>query len=279
MTRIGSVEIALAFALLAALVPAAPAAAQEKEKPAAAQEEDLVWPSPLDPGKFEFTYTILPFGTDRAEFFKVLRQRFEQQLMPVLKGTLEARQRDVLKAQMERDLAAVEKTWTEFAGQDTGYAVSVIAGEFRHNAGEAVVKYTYGENAAYFLFSGGALWQIYLCVEPDTPFDELVKRLTGLYERPPAEMAWENPEEMAGLNSAIWRDSAFELTAEATPGLFRCNTLRWTYLPAQDGIEIRRAAAEVMDTGGSTVNALLDQVTRDSAGDVDDVLDEVLDKK
>ncbi len=279
--------ITRAVALVVALSLASPAAAADKkkgeeEKVEGAEEkvEEPVWPSPLDPGKFDLIYTLLPFGKDRSEFFLVLRQRFEQQLLPVLKATLEPHQRDVLKAQVERDFVAVEKTWTDFSGQDTGYMVSVIADEFHQNADEAVVKYMYGENAAYFLFSGGGLWQIHLCVKPDAPFDALVKRIEELYELPPAELSWENPDEKAGLIGATWRDTTFEMTARSPRGLFRCNTIRWVYLPAKEGIKIRRDAAVILHKNDTTAQDLLNQVTGDGGdGDVDNVLDKVLKNK
>ena len=287
MALICRLGAARALVLVIALTLAAPATAQDKKKadapqdPAEAAAAEPVWPSPLDPGKFDLTYTLLPFGKDKAEFFMVLRRRFEQQLLPVLKATLNPHQRDVLKAQMERDLAAVEKTWTAFTGQNTGYGISVIADEIRHLASEAVVKYMYGENAAYFLFSGAALWQLHLCVgaEATTPFDELARRLTEVYEQAPDTLGYENPEEKAGLISATWRDTTFEITARAPRGLFRCHTIRWIYLPAEEGVKTRRDAAAVLEKNGSDVEDLLKQVTQDPGGDVDDVLDKVLKNK
>ena len=284
MSRSWSLRGARAIVLLVTLSLAAPIAAKDDKKGegdrSVVVEEKLaepVWPSPLDPGKFDLIYTLLPFGKDRAGFFLVLRQRFEQQLLPVLKATLEPHQRDVLKAQMERDFDAVEQTWTEFTGQDTGYTVSVIADEFRQSAGEAVVKYMYGENAAYFLFSGGGLWQLHLCVESQTPFDALVKRLTELYEQAPLELSWENPDDKEGLIGATWRDTTFELTARAPRGLFRCNSVRWIYLPAQDGIAVRRDASVTLRKGDSTAEDLLKQVTGENGtGNMDNVLDTVL---
>ena len=275
---------ARALVLVIALTLAAPATAQDKKKadapqdPAEVAAAEPVWPSPLDPGKFDLTYTLLPFGKDKAEFCLVLRQRFEQQLLPVLRATLNPHQRDVLKAQMERDLAAIKETWTAFTGQNTGYGVSVIAEEIRHRASEAVVKYMYGENAAYFLFSGAALWQLLLCVEPNTPFDELAKRLTEVYEQAPTTLSYENPEEKAGLISATWKDTTFEITAKAPRGLFRCNTIRWVYLPAMEGVKTRRDAAAVLEKSDTGVDDLINQVTQDPGGDVDDVMDKVLKK-
>ena len=285
MIRNGKPGIVRVSILLIALSLAMPAAADEKksDKPvddAAAEEKvaEPVWPSPLDPGKFDLIYAILPFGADRAEFFVVLRQRFEQQLLPVLKATLEPHQRDVLRAQVERDFEAVEATWTDFSGQDTGYTVSVISDEIHHGAGEAVVKYMYGENAAYFLFSGGSLWQLNLCVESATPFDALVKRLSEVYEQAPAELAWENPDEKAGLIAAVWRDTVFELTARSPRGLFRCNTIQWTYLPSAEGVKIRRDAVVSEASEVDTMDDLLKQVTQEPGGSVENVLDKVLDK-
>lgn len=285
MIRNGKPGFVRVSILLLVLSLATPVAADDektdKQADDTATEEKVeapAWPSPLDPGKFDLIYTILPFGKDRAEFFMVLRQRFQQKLQPVLKATLDPHQRDEFRAQMERDFGAVEKTWTEFSGQDTGYSVSVIAEEFSHRAGEAVVKYMYGENAAYFLFSGGSLWQIHLCVESATPFDALVKRLSEIYEQPPAELAWENPEEKAGLISAVWRDTVFELTARAPRGLFRCNTIRWDYLPAAEGIKIRRDAVVSATPEVDTMDDLIRQVTQEPGGDVENVLDTVLEK-
>jgi hypothetical protein len=200
-----------------------------------------VWPSPLDPGRYEQTYTLLPFGQTREEVMKILRQRFELALQPVLKATPEARHREALLAQLERDLDAVRESWTEFKGQDTGYAVSVIASEFQHDAGEGVLKYMYGTSSAYFLFSADRLFELFLCVEPNTDYKDMVEKLKGIYGEP-TSIHYET-EDRNGPYHAHWTDSAFELNVAAHLGHYACNRVRWVYQPMLPGIEQRRAAA------------------------------------
>ncbi|MBM4370450.1 MAG: hypothetical protein FJ098_02295 [Deltaproteobacteria bacterium] len=243
-----------------------------EEKPAV----EPVWPSPLDPGLFDAFYATLPFGKDRSEFFIALRQRFEAKNQPLLKATPEAHERDKIKERMETSLAATELSWTSFEGQDTGYSVSVVSDDFRPHAGEAVVKHSEGRNSAYYFFSGGSLWKLVLCVETGTGFEALAERLGTIYQATPAEAAWQDPEARTGLLSAVWRDPFFELTAEAPTGIYRCNTLRWVYLPALEGVKTRRDAAAALDTDGSRADSILDQITREPDQRVDDVLDKVL---
>jgi len=236
------------------------------------------WPSPLDPGKFDMVYTLLPFGKDRSQFMSILTQRFQQQLQPVLKATLDPHQRDILRTQMEKDLGVVEKSWRQFDGKDSGYSISVIAKEFFLNAGEAVLKYMYGSNAAYFLFSGNNLRELFLCVEPSTDFNAMLERLGKAYKTP-AKVTYKDPETKAEVIEAKWRDTTFELTARPKSGIFKCNRLSWVYLPSEEGVKVRREAAKTLTKPDSSSSDILNQVMQDPGDDVDNILDSVLKKE
>ncbi|MBM4371579.1 MAG: hypothetical protein FJ098_07990 [Deltaproteobacteria bacterium] len=199
-------------------------------------------PSPLDPGRYDQTFTLLPFGQTRAEVLKVLRQRFELALQPALAATTEARHREALIGQMERDLEAIRESWTEFKGQDTGYSLSVISTEFQHNADEGVLKYMYGSTSAYFLFSADRLFELFLCVEPNTDYRDMVEKFKGIYGAPTSiHLETEDPK---GPYHAHWNDALFEINLAAHLSHYSCNRVRWTYQPMLPGIEQRRAAAK-----------------------------------
>jgi len=162
MIRVGVLVTALCLLVGAAHVHGR---GKRKKKRKKAKKEEVqpevaepVWPSPLDPGAFDAVFRELTFGKERPEFLTTLRVRFKNQLQPVLRATLDARERDSLKEQMERTFSEVVESYVEFAGQQTGYSVSVAAQEFRQNAGEALLKYSYSDTAAYFFFSGNHLW-------------------------------------------------------------------------------------------------------------------------
>lgn len=242
-------------------------------KPAKEVVEEAVWPSPLDPGKLDAKYQELSFGKDRDAFLALFEQKLKDEGAPLLKATLDPVERDRLKAQMEKSTGAVKDSWTEFKNQDSGYKISIIAKDFKNFADEGVIRHIYGRSTAYFMFSGGKLWKLALCLGDGEAFQDLVKRLIGFYGNPREIKEAEN-----GQAQAIWSDGTFQVIAEPPPGILRCNQLRFIFKPMLKEVETRRAEAEAGNKGVDP-DSDMKKVTSESGEEVDDILDRMLKKK
>jgi hypothetical protein len=257
--------------------PAKKKKAKPEEPPKKEEKAEPVWPSPLDPGGYDKLYSELPFSKQKDEFAQVLKLRFKQQLQPILKATLDPAQRDRLRLQMSETFEKVVKSWTEFKGQDTGYTVSVIAKEFKHDIGEAVYKYSYGTNTAYFLFSQGTFWRLLLCVDTETAFKDFLVRMKQQYGEPSIVEFMD--EEKTQPFAAHWKDTAFQMDAMAPAGLFSCNRIRWTYVPLIPEVEARRGELKENTDIQDKADKAYEKITSEKKGDVDNVVDQYLKRK
>ena len=261
-----------------------PADARGKKKPKKAGQEEVekeppkpVWPSPLDPGIHDPAFKELPFGLTRENFLEVLFQRFQEQLKPILRATLNAHERDNLKAKMEKTFTEVKETYTPLDGKSSGYAISVVSDEFRPGADESLYKYAFSDNAAYFFFSGNKFYKMFLCSDGERDFTSLLVQLATRYGDP-MEIIHEDDEKTVPI-MALWRDTTFQLRASRPEGIFRCSRLVWTYLPTLPEVEERRAKVEKNPTeSGTSGMDFINQITQDSKQDPD-VMDKILDKR
>ena len=253
---------------------------KKKKKEEAKKEEPAkpVWPSPLDPGRIDPVFKELPFGQPFEEFLTQFRTRLSEQLKPVLRATLDARERDALKNKMDKTFEGFENSLLEFTGQQSGYAVSVVAEEYKNNAGEALTKYAYSGSTAYFFFSGKKLWKLYICSEAASDFSELLVGLATLYGDP-VEVVFEDEEEKTTPLLAIWRDTFFEFTAAPPQGIYVCSRLKWTYLPESEAVAKRRAGTEKGEQKVDEAEALLQQVMGGDDKKNEDIMDQILENK
>lgn len=249
----------------------------KKEKVVEEKPPEPVWPSPLDPGAFDPVFRELPFGQERAIFEATLKDRFNAQLLPLLRATLDPRERDVLKAKVEKTYEEVIKSFTPLDGTEKGYGVSVVARAFVSQAEESVYKYAYSDNSAYFFHSGNQLWKIVICTEAATDYASLLVDLATKYGDP-LEIRHEDEEKTIPV-SALWRDSTFELQALPKEGIFVCSRLVWTYLPSIPAVDERRAKAGKEEGGDGSADAFLMQVTGDEEKQDPDVMDAILKKR
>lgn len=245
---------------------------QKVEEPAPPPEP--VWPSPLDPGAFDSVFKELPFGKARSEFESTLRARFETQILPILRATLNATERDALKAKMEKAYEDVLKSYRLLDGTEKSYSVSVVAREFSSRSGESVYKYAYSDNSAYFFLSGDELFKLFICTESSTDYATLLVELATRYGDP--QKIIHKDEEKTIPVAAYWRDTTFELRALPPEGIFVCSRLIWTYLPSQPAVEERRANAGKEVGKDGSADAFLQQVTGDGDGENSDVMDSIL---
>lgn len=254
-----AVVIALTLAI-AGVVSAAEAKPKKGDKKAELHAAELqpVWPSPLDPGLLDPVFRELPFGKDAEELLKVLYTRMEEQLKPVLKVTGNARDRDAMKEGLARSMNETRKSLMEFKGQQNPYSASVVGEEYRDNAGESLMRYAYGNNHAYFFFSEGRLWKLFLCVETGGSMAELVSQGVEKYGQS-ADIFWADQEKQVPLR-AQWKDTTFEVSVEPSDDVFTCKRLVWVYLPEKGRVMEVRTKAGATGGSGNMADDLLKQI-------------------
>lgn len=268
MDRAG-VSIGLALVLLAAI----PFSTEGKPKKGGKETKEepkalvAVWPSPLDPGVLDPVFRELSFGKGHEELLGIFQTRLEEQIKPVLKVAGTPRERDELKDTVARALSDMRKSYEEFKGQKTPYAVSVVADEYKDNVGEALMRYPYGPNHAYFFFAGGKLWKLLLCLEGDPSMAELVQKGLEKYG-PSADVYWADEEKKVPLR-ASWHDGTFEVAFESPDDVFSCKRLVWVYVPEKAQVMQARGTTSGGGSGSGLADDLLKQITTEPAPNPD----------
>ncbi len=271
----------LSFMLVFLCMHSSPAPAQEKlsegEKAPAVESTQPAKVSPLDIGQVDRVFREMPFGEGGATLLSVLRERFAEQLKPVLRATLDAAERDNLYVKMEQAFSDLKASYHEFKGGETGYAVSVIADEFVQNVGEALYKYDYGDSVAYFFFTNNWLWKVYLCLDPDQPFVDFVRYLVEKFGDP-KEVVWQD-EEKSVPAKLVWEDDTFKLRAMPPVDIFVCNRVVWEFKPLLPQVTASRKAVEKAEDPTFGSDFLLNSVTGTDEQKDSNVVDEVIRKR
>lgn len=257
---------------------------KKKDKDAKAEEKateptplEPVWPSPLDPGLFDPVFKELPFKQPEEQLRGAFAIRLNQQLQPVLRATINPSERDSLNRKLKATIEGFEKSRIAFTGQQTGYAVSVVADEFAQEAGEALYKYAYNENTAYFFMTDQTFWKVLICSETYADYPSLFETLKTTYGEP-ANVVYRDEEKTQPIE-ASWKDTTFELRTRAPEGIFVCSRLSWTYVPLVETVTQRRGPITVDNGADASGDALIDQITSGSGENDDDVIDQILKKK
>jgi hypothetical protein len=72
-----------------------------------------------------------------------------------------------IRDELQREIAAVKKSYTKFEGQKTGWDVSIIGPEFQQNTAEAVLVTKEDIWTRYFFFFEDGLYKMYLAFNKD----------------------------------------------------------------------------------------------------------------
>jgi hypothetical protein len=90
-----------------------------------------------------------------------------------------------IRDEMQRELAAVKKSYTKFEGQKTGWDVSIVGPEFQQNTSEAVLVTKEDIWTRYFFFFEDGLYKMFLGFNKDAiggkSFQEFGKSMEAKY--------------------------------------------------------------------------------------------------
>lgn len=109
---------------------------------------------------------VFKFGMTKDQILKILKKQLSEQYAEKIHATSDVYTQDKLRREEGRKLREVKKSYVEFNGKKTGWDVSIIDDQFRHNTGESMMVYwdpTGGKDQRkFFFFHDGKLYKIFL---------------------------------------------------------------------------------------------------------------------
>lgn len=288
-----SMALALALALVLLALPALAAKGRKAPKkpaepaPAPAAEltpEQIVAAaaaSKLHPEKAFPEFEALAFGKDLDALTEYMRQRTDREVRPRILATPDVRQRDKLQAAAARQVEEFSLSHVEFRGQPTGWDVSILSGEFRHNARQEMRRHVEGETHAYFLLSEGTLWKVVRqSPAEERSFDQLLTQLRGAYGPPDSvetRTEYRDGEPVQVPERVTWKDGTLTVQAVDMSTLYKAHVVKWTVAPIERRVATMGTAAPRVDIKQQfRTEDVLRDVTTPSDRSVDDIVDRLL---
>ena len=120
-----------------------------------ATADDQAGGSAIGPERYNERFLGLAMDADLAGLLEYVQNRVRMSYKDRLLDTPGAHERDSINAEIDVRIQTVKDSQVEFKGQQTGYNVSVVAGEFAHNTTESMLVAPVGRDHDYFFFIGG----------------------------------------------------------------------------------------------------------------------------
>ena len=264
--------------------PADPASggAPAADAPAAAAKDAST--SALHPDRaFGELYDALPFGGDVDAVTTFERERVRKVYRMRMVATPDVARRDRLRAEAEEEVEEFSRSHVEFRGQPTGYDVSILSGDFRHRARQAMRLRIDDVGRSYFLFSEGTLWKALRQIPAAAqPFDQVLAAMKAAYGEPArveTRTVMDGETAAPRIEKAVWEDGILTVTAEDRSDVYKAYVLRW----ALTDVESRVSAIARPDAGGDarrgTEDILREVMTpEDDPSAVSDIVDRLLER-
>lgn len=164
----------LLAAVLSVLLVAAPgsqadAAKAKKKKPAAAKP--LPKPNAEQVKALSSLAGIYKFGMSKDEVLKTLDKQLTERYEEKIAATNDVYTQDKLRRDKKAELKRVKDSYVEFKGKKTGFDVSIVDDQFRHNTGEAMMVHWETEEGKdqrrFFFFHEGRLYKMFIALSSD----------------------------------------------------------------------------------------------------------------
>lgn len=275
----------LAVGLLLSVVLSGPATADEaaataaKEAPTAEAALPDVSQSTLGPERFIKALGVVPFGKDIAALTAYRAERLAEQYRTRILGTPDVRQRDLLEAEQKEKLEEFEKSHVEFRGQRTGYDISILSGEFRHNARQSMRLVVEDDAIVHFLLTEGMLWKvIYQMPAEGKSFADLLARARATYGEPLSlrmRTVYREGEPVESPEEATWEDGGLRFVLHDQATLYRAHVAKWELIDVEARVAGGTPARGTPGDRFRAEDALREVMTPDDT-DVEDIVDRLL---
>lgn len=206
--------------------------------------------SKLQPVKYDARFEALPFDQGPDELIKAVEGMLQTSNRDRVREATDPHDRDRIQAELAGRVQAFRDSFIEFKGQKTGYNVSVVSGDFAHNAGEAMMVAPVGRSNDYFFFIRGALWKLVTTEVTKQSFPAFLVNLTQLYGAP-SKVEYRDPDGKTDPVRAHWQDGDFSLEVRARPE-YGAITLSWSRRTVETKLPELRGAAKPPGSAGGT---------------------------
>ena len=206
--------------------------------------------SKLQPVRYDKRFETLPFDLGPEDLLKTLEKWLQEENRQRLREATDPHERDRIQSELGARLQAVKDSYVEFKGQKTGYNVSVVSGDFAHNANEAMMVAPVGRSHDYYFFIRGALWKLVTTEVTKQSFPAFLVNLTQLYGAPQS-VEFRDPDSKTDPVRAVWQDADFSLEVRARPE-YGAITLTWARRPVEARLQELRGGAKPPGSAGAT---------------------------
>jgi hypothetical protein len=189
----------------------------------------------------------LPFGKGVEDVTAWVRARLDSSYGPRMKGALSAHQRDVVREQLERELAAFAASRVVFDGSRTGFEVSVVGNEFVAGAEESLLLFREQGVEHYFFLSHDKFWKYARPLPDDIAFTERLAVETKDQGRPDSVL---RAADQATVTQAVWSGKDRRLRIQDARALYRADLLVVEDRTVGDKIELIRGGRKPAKVGG-----------------------------
>ncbi len=227
---------------------------------------------PLAPGRFDPSWSGLEFGVNRDRVVTFLRERVRQRYEVQIRETRDVAAQDRLKRARDAEVADIGSDYVEFTGQQTGWDVSVVRGEFAHGTGESMLHVQEGKDHYYLFFTKDVFYKL-IRTGVDRPMASLVEDLSRVYGSP-AHVEHQDAKSRSGVRSARWEQGLLGVSVEDRTRLYQCVLVRWVLRAADEAV---RAEWEKARRTGPGINPIVHEAAEppaspDAANPVDEIL-------
>ena len=171
MTRrsVSSMLAAVLSVLLVASFGGQADAAKKKKKPVAAKA--VPKPSGEHAKALSSLAGIYKFGMSKDEVLKTLEKQLTERYEEKIAATNDVYTQDKLRRDKKAELKRVKDSYVEFKGKKTGFDVSIVDDQFRHNTGESMMVHWETEEGRdqrrFFFFQDGRLYKMFIALSSD----------------------------------------------------------------------------------------------------------------
>ena len=195
------------------------------------------------------------------------RDHVESQYRQALSITSDPLQRDALKRERIERSQELEQTYLEFGGKSE-YDKSLLTGEFRHGAGDAMMKARKGEEETFYFFNQGRLWKVLHSMPSHVNTEQIERHLTARFGTAA------HLKDAHGKTEIVWESNGRIIALSDRRSDYGCFTL--THADA-DLYESRRNSMETKVR--PELNPMIQAVLSGGGDDsVSDVVDHILDQ-
>jgi hypothetical protein len=201
----------------------------------------------------------------------LIQDRLRKETRSRIKAQKDPYRRDELKRELQQRLRTIQESYIEFTGQSK-YDHSVITGEFRHNAGDALLRESRGQEDLYYFFQRGRIWKIIATLDPYYDLGSTILRLIEQYGTPSIlEFKGGSPSNPPAR--AYWETEHWILEIADRRSDFGC----YTVVRARKELWNDRVS-DRGEHGGGRLNPLIEEVIGGDSGgeDASNIVDEIL---